>query len=194
MLKKSLSLIAFVLILDQLLKVLIKTNMMIGQEIHFFDWFIIHFTENKGMAFGLEFGGKLGKYLLSIFRILAIVVISVFWLKLINNQVKKGIIYSISLILSGAIGNMIDSAFYGMIFSESYGQIATVFEGGYSSFLQGKVVDMFYFPLINGYFPKWLPFVGGNHFIFFRPIFNIADAAISTGVINILIFHRSFFK
>ena len=194
MLKKSLLLIAFVLILDQLLKVLIKTNMMIGQEIHFFDWFIIHFTENKGMAFGLEFGGKLGKYLLSIFRILAIVVISVFWLKLINNQVKKGIIYSISLILSGAIGNMIDSAFYGMIFSESYGQIATVFEGGYSSFLQGKVVYMFYFPLINGYFPKWLPFVGGNHFIFFRPIFNIADAAISTGVINILIFHRSFFK
>ena len=194
MLKKSLLLIAFVLILDQLLKVLIKTNMMIGQEIHFFDWFIIHFTENKGMAFGLEFGGKLGKYLLSIFRILAIEVISVFWLKLINNQVKKGIIYSISLILAGAIGNMIDSAFYGMIFSESYGQIATVFEGGYSSFLQGKVVDMFYFPLINGYFPKWLPFVGGNHFIFFRPIFNIADAAISTGVINILIFHRSFFK
>ena len=194
MLKKSLLLIAFVLILDQLLKVLIKTNMMIGQEIHFFDWFIIHFTENKGMAFGLEFGGKLGKYLLSVFRILAIVVISVFWLKLINNQVKKGIIYSISLILAGAIGNMIDSAFYGMIFSESYGQIATVFEGGYSSFLQGKVVDMFYFPLINGYFPEWLPFVGGNHFIFFRPIFNIADAAISTGVINILIFHRSFFK
>ena len=146
------------------------------------------------MAFGLEFGGKLGKYLLSIFRILAIVVISVYWLKLINSQVKKGIIYSISLILAGAIGNMIDSAFYGMIFSESYGQIATVFEGGYSSFLQGKVVDMFYFPLIDGHFPKWLPFIGGNHFIFFRPIFNIADAAISTGVINILIFHRSFFK
>ena len=194
MLKKSFFLIAFVLILDQLLKVLIKTNMMIGQEIYFFDWFIIHFTENKGMAFGIEFGGKLGKYLLSIFRILAIVVISIYWLKLINNHVKKGIIYSISLILAGAIGNMIDSAFYGMIFSESYGQIATVFEGGYSSFLQGKVVDMFYFPLINGHFPKWLPFVGGNHFIFFRPIFNIADAAISTGVINILIFHRSFFK
>ena len=194
MLNKSLLLITFILILDQLLKVLIKTNMMIGQEIYFFDWFIIHFTENKGMAFGFEFGGKLGKYLLSIFRILAIVVISIYWLKLINNHVKKGIIYSISLILAGAIGNMIDSAFYGMIFSESYGQIATVFEGGYSSFLQGKVVDMFYFPLINGHFPKWLPFVGGNHFIFFRPIFNIADAAISTGVINILIFHRSFFK
>ena len=194
MLKKSSLLIAFVLILDQLLKVWIKTNMMIGQEIYFFDWFILHFTENNGMAFGMEFGGNLGKYILSIFRIIAIVAISIYLVKLANTQVKKGIIYSISLILAGAIGNMIDSAFYGMIFSESYGQIATVFEGGYSSFLQGKVVDMFYFPLINGHFPNWFPFVGGNHFIFFRPIFNIADAAISTGVINILIFHRSFFK
>ena len=194
MLKKSSLLIAFVLILDQVLKVWIKTNMMIGQEIQFFDWFIVHFTENKGMAFGIEFGGDLGKYILSIFRIIAIVAISIYWLKLTKTQVKKGVIYSISLILAGAIGNMIDSAFYGMIFSESFGQIATVFEGGYSSFLQGKVVDMFYFPLINGHFPNWFPFVGGNHFIFFRPIFNIADAAISTGVINILIFHRSFFK
>ena len=194
MLRKSFLLIAFVLVLDQLSKIWIKTNMMIGQEIHVFDWFIIHFTENKGMAFGMEFGGSLGKYILSIFRIIAIVAISIYWVKLSNTQVKKGIIYSISLILAGAIGNMIDSAFYGMIFSESYGQIATVFEGGYSSFLQGKVVDMFYFPLINGHFPNWLPFVGGNHFIFFRPIFNIADAAISTGVINILIFHRYFFK
>ena len=194
MLKKSALLIAFVLILDQLLKIWIKTNMMIGQEIQFFDWFIIHFTENKGMAFGMEFGGNLGKYILSIFRLIAIVAISVYWYKLPNTNIKKGIIYSISLVLAGAIGNMIDSAFYGMIFSESYGQIATVFEGGYSSFLQGKVVDMFYFPIINGHFPTWLPLVGGNHFIFFRPVFNIADAAISTGVINILIFHRSFFK
>tara|TARA_Y100000813_G_scaffold111696_1_gene79940 strand:+ start:3539 stop:4123 length:585 start_codon:yes stop_codon:yes gene_type:complete len=194
MLIRSSLLIAFVLILDQVLKVWIKTNMMIGQEIQFFDWFIVHFTENKGMAFGIEFGGDLGKYILSIFRIIAIVAISIYWLKLTKTQVKKGVIYSISLILAGAIGNMIDSAFYGMIFSESFGQIATVFEGGYSSFLQGKVVDMFYFPLINGHFPNWFPFVGGNHFIFFRPIFNIADAAISTGVINILIFHRSFFK
>ena len=194
MLKKTFLLIAFVLILDQLLKFWIKTNMMIGQEIHFFDWFIIHFTENKGMAFGMEFGGNLGKYILSIFRTIAIVAISIYLVKLANTQVKKGIIYSISLILAGAIGNMIDSAFYGMIFSDSYGQIATIFEGGYSSFLQGKVVDMFYFPLINGHFPSWFPFVGSNHFIFFRPIFNIADAAISTGVINILIFHRSFFK
>ncbi len=194
MLKKSSLLIAFVLTLDQLLKVWIKTNMMIGQEIHFFDWFIIHFTENKGMAFGMEFGGNLGKYILSIIRIIAIAAISIYLFKLANTQAKKGMIYSISLILAGAIGNMIDSAFYGMIFSESYRQLATVFEGGYSSFLQGKVVDMFYFPLINGHFPNWVPIFGGNHFIFFRPIFNIADAAISTGVINILIFHRSFFK
>ena len=194
MLKKSALLIAFVLILDQILKIWIKTNMMIGQEIQIFDWFIIHFTENKGMAFGMEFGGNLGKYILSIFRLIAIVAIGIYWYKLANTPIKKGIVYSISLILAGAIGNMIDSAFYGMIFSESYGQLATVFEGGYSSFLQGKVVDMFYFPLINGHFPSLLPLVGGNHFIFFRPVFNIADAAISTGVINILIFHRSFFK
>jgi signal peptidase II len=194
MLKKSILLIAIVLILDQLLKVWIKTNMMIGQEIHFFDWFIIHFTENKGMAFGMEFGGSFGKYLLSIFRLVAIVAIAIYLKNIATTDVKKGVILSISLVLAGAIGNMIDSAFYGLIFSESYGQLATVFEGGYAGFLQGKVVDMFYFPLINGHFPQWLPLIGGNHFIFFRPVFNIADASISVGVINMLIFHRSFFK
>ena len=194
MLKKSILLSAIVLILDQLLKIWIKTNMMIGQEIHFFDWFIIHFTENKGMAFGMEFGGSFGKYLLSIFRLVAIVAIAIYLKNIATTDVKKGVILSISLVLAGAIGNMIDSAFYGLIFSESYGQLATVFEGGYAGFLQGKVVDMFYFPLINGHFPQWLPLIGGNHFIFFRPVFNIADASISVGVINMLIFHRSFFK
>tara|TARA_B100000927_G_C16255830_1_gene385392 strand:- start:28 stop:612 length:585 start_codon:yes stop_codon:yes gene_type:complete len=194
MLKKSILLIAIVLILDQLLKVWIKTNMMIGQEIHFFDWFIIHFTENKGMAFGMEFGGTFGKYLLSIFRLVAIVAIAIYLKNIAITDVKKGVILSVSLVLAGAIGNMIDSAFYGLIFSESYGQLATVFEGGYAGLLQGKVVDMFYFPLINGHFPQWLPLIGGNHFIFFRPVFNIADASISVGVINMLIFHRSFFK
>jgi signal peptidase II len=194
MLKKSILLIAIVLILDQVLKVWIKTNMMIGQEIHFFDWFIIHFTENKGMAFGMEFGGSFGKYLLSVFRLVAIVAIAIYLKNIATTDVKKGVVLSISLVLAGAIGNMIDSAFYGLIFSESYGQLATVFEGGYAGFLQGKVVDMFYFPLINGHFPQWLPLIGGNHFIFFRPVFNIADASISVGVINMLIFHRSFFK
>jgi signal peptidase II len=194
MLKKSILLIAIVLLLDQVLKVWIKTNMMIGQEIHFFDWFIIHFTENKGMAFGMEFGGSFGKYLLSIFRLVAIVAIAIYLKNIATTDVKKGVVLSISLVLAGAIGNMIDSAFYGLVFSESYGQLATVFEGGYAGFLQGKVVDMFYFPLINGHFPQWLPLIGGNHFIFFRPVFNIADASISVGVINMLIFHRSFFK
>tara|TARA_Y100000385_G_scaffold61024_1_gene59568 strand:+ start:76 stop:660 length:585 start_codon:yes stop_codon:yes gene_type:complete len=194
MLKKSILLITIVLLLDQVLKVWIKTNMMIGQEIHFFDWFIIHFTENKGMAFGMEFGGSFGKYLLSIFRLVAIVAIAIYLKNIATTDVKKGVVLSISLVLAGAIGNMIDSAFYGLVFSESYGQSATVFEGGYAGFLQGKVVDMFYFPLINGHFPQWLPLIGGNHFIFFRPVFNIADASISVGVINMLIFHRSFFK
>lgn len=194
MLKKPILLILLVLILDQVLKVWIKTNMMLGQEFQIFDWFIIHFTENKGMAFGMELGGDIGKYFLSIFRIIAIGFIAVYLKRLAMQNVKQGILMSIALILAGAIGNMIDSAFYGLIFSESYGQLATVFQGGYAGLLQGKVVDMFYFPIINSHFPNWVPLVGGNHFVFFRPVFNIADASISVGVINILLFHRSFFK
>ena len=192
--RKPILLIILVLVIDQALKVWIKTNMMLGQEIAFFDWFIIHFTENKGMAFGMEFGGNIGKYILSIFRIIAITAIGFYLTQLVKLNTKKGIVFSIALILAGAIGNMIDSAFYGLIFSESYGQIASVFEGGYSGILQGKVVDMFYFPLFKGILPSWIPFKGGDYFIFFRPVFNVADAAISVGVINLLIFHRKFFN
>lgn len=192
--RKPILLIILVLVVDQALKVWIKTNMMLGQEIAFFDWFIIHFTENKGMAFGMEFGGNIGKYILSIFRIIAISAIGFYLTQLVKLNTKKGIVFSIALILAGAIGNMIDSAFYGLIFSESYGQIASVFEGGYSGILQGKVVDMFYFPLFKGILPSWIPFKGGDYFIFFRPVFNVADAAISVGVINLLIFHRKFFN
>ncbi|MEJ6735382.1 MAG: lipoprotein signal peptidase [Flavobacteriales bacterium] len=192
--RKPILLIILVLVVDQALKVWIKTNMMLGQEIAFFDWFIIHFTENKGMAFGMEFGGNIGKYILSIFRIIAITAIGFYLTQLVKLNTKKGIVFSIALILAGAIGNMIDSAFYGLIFSESYGQIASVFEGGYSGILQGKVVDMFYFPLFKGILPSWIPFKGGDYFIFFRPVFNVADAAISVGVINLLIFHRKFFN
>jgi signal peptidase II len=192
--KKPLLLILVILILDQLLKFWIKTSMVLGQEIVILDWFIIHFTENKGMAFGMEFGGDIGKYALSIFRIIAIVAITIYWKKLIDSNTKKGVIISMSLILAGAIGNMIDSAFYGLIFSDSYGQIATLFEGGYAGFLQGKVVDMFYFPLVSGTYPEWVPFKGGDYFSFFRHIFNIADASISVGVFNLILFHRSFFK
>ena len=180
--------------LDQALKFWIKSNMIIGEEIRLFDWFIIHFIENNGMAFGMEFGGEWGKYLLSVFRIIAIGGIAWYLKTLVKEETDKGVIMSVALVLAGAIGNMIDSAFYGMIFSHSYGQIATLMEGGYSGFLQGHVVDMFYFPIINSHFPEWLPIWGGDHFIFFRPVFNIADAAISVGVINILLFHRSFFK
>ncbi len=192
--KKPIGLILGVLILDQALKFWIKSNMIIGEEFRVFDWFIIHFTENKGMAFGMEFGGEWGKYMLSIFRIIAIGGIAWYLNILVKENTTKGVIMSVSLVLAGAIGNMIDSAFYGMVFSHSYGQIATFMEGGYAGFLQGHVVDMFYFPLINSHFPDWLPVLGGDHFIFFRPVFNIADAAISVGVINILLFHRSFFK
>jgi signal peptidase II len=192
--RKPILLIILVLVIDQALKVWIKTNMMLGQEIAFFDWFIIHFTENKGMAFGMEFGGNIGKYILSIFRMIAIAAIGFYLTRLVELNTKKGIVFSIALILAGAIGNMIDSAFYGLIFSESYGQVASVFEGGYSGILQGKVVDMFYFPLFKGVLPSWIPFKGGDYFIFFRPVFNIADAAISVGVINLLLFHRKFFS
>jgi len=193
-LKKPIVLILGVLMLDQVLKFWIKSNMIIGEEIHVFDWFILHFTENKGMAFGMEFGGKWGKYLLSIFRVIAIGGIAWYLNTLVKKNTNSGVVMSVTLVLAGAIGNMIDSAFYGMIFSHSYGQIATFMEGGYAGFLQGHVVDMFYCPLINSHFPDWLPIWGGEHFIFFRPIFNIADAAISIGVVNILLFHRSFFK
>ena len=168
--------------------------MIIGEEIRVLDWFIIHFTENNGMAFGMQLGGEWGKYLLSMFRIIAIGAIAWYLKTLAEKNTKKGVVLSIALVLAGAIGNMIDSAFYGLVFSESFGQTATFLEEGYAGFLQGRVVDMFYFPLWNGHLPAWLPIWGGDHFIFFRPVFNVADAAISTGVINLLLFHRSFFK
>ena len=192
--KKPIPLIIGVLMLDQALKFWIKSNMMLGEEIHVLDWFIIHFTENKGMAFGMEFGGEWGKYLLSFFRIIAIFGIAWYLRELVKENAKKGVVISIALVLAGAIGNMIDSAFYGLIFSHSYGQVSTLMTGGYAEFLQGHVVDMFYFPLINSHFPDWMPFIGGDHFIFFRPVFNIADTAISLGVINLLLFNRAFFK
>lgn len=163
----------------------------------FGDWFFIHFIENPGMAFGLEFGGDWGKLALSLFRIVAIVMIGIFLNKLIKKNAPSGLIISISLILAGAFGNIIDSAFYGIIFSESsYFETATMFpiDGGYSSFLHGKVVDMLYFPLFDGRFPEWLPIWGGDYFQFFRPIFNIADSAISIGVFIILLNQKRFFK
>jgi len=194
--QKSLITIAVVLIIDQVVKLWIKTNMMLGQEYKVFgDWFIIHFTENNGMAFGMEFWGVYGKIALSIFRILAVTGIGYYLYTLIKKKEKTGYIISISLILAGALGNIIDSAFYGMIFNDSFMQVASLFPegGGYSSFLHGKVVDMFYFPIAQGTYPSWFPFNANEPFIFFRPVFNIADSAISIGVAIIILFQRKFF-
>lgn len=169
-----------------------------GEDYHVFgNWFIIHFTENNGMAFGMEFAGEFGKIALSLFRIIAVGVIGWFLYNLIRKKAHPGLIITISLVLAGAAGNIIDSAFYGLIFSESTPfDIAVLFppEGGYSSFLHGKVVDMFYFPIISGHFPDWFPFWGGEDFVFFRPVFNIADASITIGVVLLLIFQKKFFK
>jgi len=172
--------------------------MTLGQEFHMAgNWFIIHFTENNGMAFGLQFAGEYGKLALSLFRILAVGFLAWYIVHLDKKKTNFGVLFSFSLILAGALGNIIDSAFYGMLFSEStYFDVARFLpaEGGYSTFLHGKVVDMFYFPILEGTYPQWLPFWGGQNFIFFRPVFNIADSAITSGVLFLLIFQRQFFN
>jgi signal peptidase II len=196
--KKAGIIIFFILILDQVLKVWIKTHMTLGQETVIFNhWFLLHFTENEGMAFGLSLGGDWGKLMLSLIRVVAIIVIGMYLYRLTKKNAPFGLILSFSLILAGAAGNMIDSAFYGMIFGQSsYHTVAQIFPegGGYNSFLYGKVVDMFYFPLYQGYLPDWLPVWSGQRFIFFRPVFNIADSSITIGVIILILFQRKFFK
>lgn len=196
--KKTSSLLIVVLILvaDQTLKFWVKTHMMLGQEFSVFGkWFVIDFVENNGMAFGFQFAGNYGKIFLSVFRIAAVAGIGWYLTKLWKRDVPFGLIVSVSLIMAGAIGNIIDSAFYGMIFGDSYGQVTTLFPpgGGYSSFLHGRVVDMLYFPLISGHYPNWLPILGSQEFIFFRPVFNLADSSITTGIFMILIFYRRYF-
>ncbi len=195
--KKSVLVILIILILDQAFKIWVKTHMMIGEEIPVLDhWFLIHFIENNGMAFGMELAGKTGKFLLSIFRIAAIIAIGWYISHLIRTQAPAGLVVAVSMVFAGALGNMIDSAFYGMIFNDSYFHVARLFpkEGGYASFLHGKVVDMLYFPIIKGHFPDWMPFRGGQDYIFFRPVFNISDSSITIGVTMILLFYRKFFR
>ncbi len=186
-----------VLLIDQVTKVIVKTTMTLGQDIPVFgDWFIIYFIENEGMAFGMKFAGEYGKLGLSIFRIVAVIFIGWYLAKLISKNAPAGLIACISLIMAGAMGNIIDSALYGMLFSESSFIQPAVFmpeSGGYATFLHGKVVDMLYFPIIKGNFPSWFPLWGGQEFIFFRPVFNIADSAITTGVFILLIFQKRFF-
>jgi len=195
--KKAVLLVILILIADQCLKFWVKTHMVIGEEREIFgNRGLLHFIENNGMAFGMEMGGKTGKIILSLFRIVAIGGISWFLSSLIKKKSYTGLILAVSAILAGAIGNIIDSAFYGMIFSESYSHPAVLFppKGGYSSFLLGRVVDMFYFPIINTTWPDWSPFRPGESLVFFRPVFNIADSAITCGVFAIIIFQKKMFR
>ena len=179
-----------VLLIDQIIKIAVKTNMRIGDDIVITDWFLIRFIENNGMAWGMELGSKL---FLSVFRIIAVALIIYYIVKLVKAKADRGYIVLISMICAGAFGNIVDSLLYGQIFTESTPwSVATLteFGHGYAAPLMGKVVDMFYFPIIDTMLPEWVPFWGGVHFIFFSPIFNFADASISVGVILILIFFR----
>jgi len=214
--KKALLIILAVLLVDQVSKVYIKTHFVLSEEIRVFglDWFRIHFLENNGMAWGKEFGGRSGKLFLTLFRLMAIAGIGYWLYDAVRNKAHTILIVTISLIFAGALGNIIDSVFYGILFSDSYQRVAAFLppEGGYDSLFYGKVVDMLYFPVIDTMlpdwvpeisfdFPQWLPLLGGNHFslfenrhfTFFDPVFNVADTAISTGVGLLLLFNRTIF-
>lgn len=191
--------IALIILADQALKFYIKLNYHYGEEHNVIgEWFKLHFVENEGMAWGWSFGGEFGKIALTLFR-LAAVIFGVFYIrKIIRQKEHKGFIICAALIFAGALGNLIDSMFYGMIFEESFhngSNVARLFPpgGGYASFLHGRVVDMLHFPLFDGTFPKWFPVWSGEDFLFFNPVFNIADASISIGVITLLIFQKKFF-
>lgn len=180
------------IVIDQVIKVAVKLNMYLHESFSVCgDWFYIYFTENKGMAFGMELGGKL---FLTCFRLAAVSLLGYYLYRIIRNtKFPVGYIVSIALVFAGAMGNIIDSLFYGEIFTHSMGRVASLvpFGEGYGDFLYGAVVDMFYFPLFSFDWPEWMPFVGGEHFIFFSPIFNFADACISCSIVSILLFYRN---
>jgi len=179
-----------ILLIDQAIKIWVKTSMTLHENIHVTDWFYIAFIENNGMAFGMQLGSKI---LLSLFRIVAISLLGYYICQLVRRGAKTGYIILLSMVLAGAAGNLIDCMFYGLVFNASspyYVSYFVPFGTGYAPFLMGKVVDMFYFPLIESDWPQWMPFVGGDHFVFFSPVFNFADASISVSVVWLLLFYR----
>lgn len=200
--KKASLLIIIILLIDQISKVYIKTHFALGDSIKVFNWFEILFVENKGMAWGTKLSDfipaisdRSAKLILTVFRIIAIFGIGYWLINSIKHQGSKLLILSISLIFAGALGNIIDSVFYGVLFSDSVGQVAQFLpsQGGYASLLHGHVVDMLYFPIYKGFLPDWIPFIGGDYFTFFEPVFNVADMSISTGFIMLIVFNKKVF-
>jgi len=193
-LKKAITIIVIILLIDQISKIYIKTNFLYGEEVVVFDWFRIYFIENNGMAWGAEFGGKSGKLFLTIFRLFAIGGIGYWLYSSIKKNAPNILIVAISLIFAGAMGNIIDSVFYGVIFDTPPNATATLFaEKPYGELFYGKVVDMLYFPIWKGNLPEWLPFWGGDRFTFFNAIFNVADSAISIAVGLLIVFNKKAF-
>ena len=202
-LKKSIILIILILLIDQISKVYIKTHFLLGESVEVFDWFKIYFIENDGMAWGTKISDfvsfisdRTGKVALTLFRIVAIVGIGYWLVSSIKKKSPNVLIIAIALIFAGALGNIVDSTFYGLLFSDSYHQVASFLPetGGYDGILHGKVVDMLYFPLWKGYLPEWLPFYGGKYFTFFEPVFNVADMAISAGFVMLIVFNKKAFS